>query len=252
VKAYFSERVFKMRAKVEKRKKKYKTNPFIASMPRNTKRRVKLYQRGDMTMALFKNDTGEILENQIAGFWEAKEVDSEKFLKLYVNGVKALAELTSPGAKVFEVLYRKMQDAKERDQIYMNFHTVDQDETPMSETTYWRGMNELIEKGFLATSHLPSLFWINPDFVWNGDRLAFVKQYYKAGSPAAMQLREQLRRERQTDLPFNEPEQEDDTYSAELEAQDPFFNRATQAELVRRAKEMDAGINCAVHEIIED
>jgi hypothetical protein len=22
-------------------------------------------------------------------------------------------------------------------------------------------------------------YWINPDFVWNGDRLAFVKEYYR-------------------------------------------------------------------------
>ena len=40
-------------------------------------------------------------------------------------------------------------------------------------------------------------------------------------------------------------------YSPELEAHDPFFDRATQAELVRRARNMDAGINCVEHEIIE-
>jgi len=46
--------------------------------------------------------------------------------------------------------------------------------------------------------------------------------------------------------------QPDDTYSAELEAQDSFFDRATQAELVRRAKDMDTGINCAFHELIDE
>ena len=49
-----------------------------------------------------------------------------------------------------------------------------------------------------------------------------------------------------------EPKTRDYEYSAELEAQDPFFNRATQAELARRAREMDAGINCAYHELVED
>ena len=35
-------------------------------------------------------------------------------------------------------------------------------------------------------------------------------------------------------------------YCPELEAEDPFFNRATQAELQRRAADMDAGRNCGV------
>ena len=44
---------------------------------------------------------------------------------------------------------------------------------------------------------------------------------------------------------------EDAGFDAELYARDPVFNRATQAELVRRAKDMDAGINCAFRDIIE-
>jgi len=41
-------------------------------------------------------------------------------------------------------------------------------------------------------------------------------------------------------------------YSAEMEAADPFFDRATQAELHRRAADMDAGRNCRVRELVED
>jgi len=193
-----------MRGKVESRKKKYEFNPFIASMPMPIKRRVKLHQRGDMTMALFNNATGEGLENHMAGFWEAKEVDSGKFLKLYVNGVKAFAELTPAGTKVFEVLYRKMQDSIEKDQVYMSYAAIDHNITPMGETTYWRGMNELIEKRFLAPSNLPYIYWINPDFIWNGDRLAFVKEYYKIGSKAAMRLQEEIKKHRQQSLLFPE------------------------------------------------
>jgi DNA-damage-inducible protein J len=41
------------------------------------------------------------------------------------------------------------------------------------------------------------------------------------------------------------------SYSAELEAEDPFFNRATQAELARRIRNLDNGVNCAYHDLIE-
>ena len=40
-------------------------------------------------------------------------------------------------------------------------------------------------------------------------------------------------------------------FDAELYARDPVFDRATQKELVRRARDMEAGINCAFHDLIE-
>ena len=98
-----------------------------------------------------------------------------------------------------------------QDQVYMSFVALDQDITPMSEATYMRGMRELIEKKFLAAAIAPGWFWINPSFIWNGDRLTFVKEFYKKGSAAHMQLQQRLRdealRERQEALPASEPEQ---------------------------------------------
>jgi hypothetical protein len=44
---------------------------------------------------------------------------------------------------------------------------------------------------------------------------------------------------------------EDPDFCKETYKQDPYFNKEEQAELRRRAKDMDAGINCSVHELIE-
>ena len=56
---------------------------------------------------------------------------------------------------------------------------INQNITPMSEATYTRGMREIVDKGFIAATPHIGIFWLNPDYVWNGDRLAFVKEYYK-------------------------------------------------------------------------
>lgn len=152
----------------------YELNPFMNNVPTRTRRVTN--KRGNMS--LVNNDTGEVA-TQIAGFWEAEEVDSSKFVKLFVNGVKALKELTGAGTKVFEVLYLRVQESVSKDQIYLSFSTIDQTLTPMSEATYTRGMRELIDKEFLAATPHIGLFWLNPDFLWNGDRLAFVKEYHK-------------------------------------------------------------------------
>ena len=127
---------------------------------------------------LVNSNTGEI-QTQIAGFWEAEEVDSTKFVKLFIRGVKALKELTGAGTKVFEVLYLTVQENIGKDRVLMSFAEVDQALTPMSESTFMRGMRELVEKKFIAATPTLGVYWLNPDFVWNGDRLAFVKEYRK-------------------------------------------------------------------------
>lgn len=130
---------------------------------------------------LVNSQTGEI-QTSIAGFWEAEEVDSTKFVKLFVKGVAALKELTGAGTKVFEVLYLKIQENIGNDRVLMAWSEIDQTLTPMSESTYMRGMRELIEKGFIAATPTQGMYWLNPSFIWNGDRLAFVKEYRKQQS----------------------------------------------------------------------
>lgn len=161
---------------IKKGKERFEKNPFLSGAEVATKTRRVTNKRGDMM--LVNSNTGEI-QTQIAGFWEAEEVDSTKFIKLFIRGVKALKELTGAGTKVFEVLYINVQENIGKDRVLMSFAEVDQALTPMSESTFMRGMRELVEKKFIAATPTLGVYWLNPDFVWNGDRLAFVKEYRK-------------------------------------------------------------------------
>lgn len=152
----------------------YEKNPFMFDVATRTRRVTN--KRGDMM--LINSNSGEI-QSTIAGFWEAEEVDSTKFVKLFVQGVKALKELTGAGTKVFEVLYLRVQENIGKDKVFMAFSAVDKTLTPMSNPTYDRGMREILEKGFIAATPTQGWYWLNPSFVWNGDRLAFVKEYRK-------------------------------------------------------------------------
>lgn len=127
------------------------------------------------------NDSGEIVA-PVAGFWHAEEVDKAKFIKLYVNGVKAFKDLKGPGTKVFELLYLEMQRNIATDRIFMSFTAVDQTLNPISPATYKRGIAELIAKNFLAPTPVQGWYWLNPDFVFNGDRLAFVREFRRKGA----------------------------------------------------------------------
>jgi hypothetical protein len=157
---------------------KYNHNPFIENALANTKQGVKRISNNDGNkMMVVSENTGEIIAP--AGFWQAQEVDKTQFVKLYINGVKAFKDLTGAGTKVFEVLYLIIQESIGKDFLYLSFIEVNQQVTPMSKATFMKGMKELIIKGFIAESMVQNKYYLNPDYIWNGDRLAFVKEYRK-------------------------------------------------------------------------
>ena len=43
-------------------------------------------------------------------------------------------------------------------------------------------MNELIDSKFIAESEATNLYFVNPAFIWNGNRLAFIKEYRVVGT----------------------------------------------------------------------
>lgn len=165
----------------------YEESPFLHTVKTRTKR--VLNRRGDMM--LVNTSSGEI-QSQVAGFWESKEIDSACFIKLFVSGVRALAELTSAGSRVFEVLYLNMQKSIGTDEAYLSYTGLPKGVT-MGRSTFSRGLSELIDKNFIAPQPKVGWYWINPDYVFNGDRLAFVKEYRIKG--AAKRGEDQIARE---------------------------------------------------------
>jgi hypothetical protein len=182
---------------------KYKENPFLKETALATKTRSKKITNttGDRLMVV-SEQTGEALGP--AGFWHTEEVDKTQFIKLYVNGVKAFKELSAAGTKVFELLYLEMQKNIGKDQVHISFSGIDQAATPISERTFYRGMQELVAKAFLAESMVLNFYFVNPDYVWNGDRLAFVKTYQLRQTK---DLRSQSQKDTRT-LPLFEQENE--------------------------------------------
>lgn len=159
-----------------KRGIRYKKNPFIGNAVANTKIGTKRIsnQKGDKLM-IVSEDTGEVLAP--AGFHEILEVDKTQFVKLFKNGVRAFTNLTSAGAKVFSVLYDEIQKNPSQDFIYLSFNDVKQDIEPMGSATFYRGMKELLSHNFIAESETVGRYFVNPDYLWNGNRLAFIKEY---------------------------------------------------------------------------
>lgn len=164
-----------------KRGLRYGKNPFLEEVSAKTKTGVKrITDKTGTKMMVVSGATGEIVAP--AGFWQYQEVDRTQFVKLFFNGVKAFKDLSGAGLKVFELLYLHVQANIGKDEVWLTFLSVDQSVSPISKAVFYRGMKEMLEKEFIAESLSPGMYYLNPDFLWNGDRLAFVKEYRIKGS----------------------------------------------------------------------
>ena len=154
---------------------RYLNNPSVSVAYDITRIRTRKITNETKDSAFIVSEHGEVLST--AHFYDVISVDKTQFIKLYIQGVKALQGLTSAGTKVFELLYYEMQKKPCVDKVYLHFATVQKNGNTMSLATFKRGMNELIAKEFLYESVEPFFYFININYVFNGDRLAFVKEY---------------------------------------------------------------------------
>jgi hypothetical protein len=154
---------------------KYTENPSIGKAVSGTKTGVKRISNrtGDRFMII--SEHGETIAP--AGFHEIVEVDKTQFVKLYIKGVQAFQGLTAAGTQVFELVYRTVQESPGADRFYLHFMTIEHKGMNIGKRTFHRGLSELLKKEFIFESIEPNLYFLNVDYLFNGNRMAFIKEY---------------------------------------------------------------------------
>jgi hypothetical protein len=146
--------------------------------------------KGATTATMIAPDTGEVLAEGTFGFITEEEVDNEKFVKIYLDGIKQHGQLTKAGLTIFEFVYNQISglQGKDRDTIMLNHYIAHKWKSDLSRATYYRGMNELLERGFLFRSPAADVYFINVRFLFNGDRMTVIKAYRRKGSTLQQEL----------------------------------------------------------------
>jgi DNA-binding transcriptional regulator YhcF (GntR family) len=153
----------------------YATNPFLQEFEEETKKRPVFNKVKDSCLTNLK--TGEMQE---VAFTTYKEVSADKFVKIYLDGVRQLTKLNGSGAKIFEILFKAVQGQIGKDWVFMSYKSLAQESVlGISQATYDRGIRELREKGFIKPTNITSCYWINPRYLYNGDRLRLITVYRK-------------------------------------------------------------------------
>lgn len=142
---------------------------------------------------LVDGSTGEVLGRGGMGFWVEEEVDKGRFVKLFLDGIKQASGLSKAGIQVFELVYHQVRQNPGTDEIKLNRFMAQEHGMELSERTYHRGVRELLGKEFLFRSPSDGVFFVNIRYMFNGDRLAFVKTYRLRSASS------------QAELPFDAP-----------------------------------------------
>lgn len=167
----------------------YAANPSIPSPASLTNNRPRRKQIGDEQKGLIIDaSSGEILGRGAAIMYEWEEVDNERFVKLFIGGLKKAAGLSKTGLQIFEIVYNQMRQSPNTDRIELSFWLVSQHYDNINERTYQRGVKELLERNILYRSPTDGLFFVDITCMFNGDRLAFVKGYHLKGSSKQAEL----------------------------------------------------------------
>ncbi len=82
----------------------YRTNPSVPptnGMPTRSRR---FQVPGGKAAVIVDNSTGELKGIGGMGFWWEEEVDTTRFVKLFLDGIKQAAGLSKTGIQVFELV----------------------------------------------------------------------------------------------------------------------------------------------------
>lgn len=175
-----------MVAQVMKAKKElpeYLENPSL--MPKNIDLFIK--EKKKFVKNPYKpSETIEVTQNmgtkQVKGqegwiFAESIEVDQETFIKFYADGLNAIFELSAASLKVFKLVYSQVLNKHNSDTIILFYEELSEKKlVKFSRASFFRGINELLNKEILYKSYVPNQYFINVQYFYNGNRLVQMKQ----------------------------------------------------------------------------
>jgi hypothetical protein len=154
---------------------RYEVNPLVN--PKELVMKEKTVRVGS-ARELVDTATGEV--SNVNAIYQRKIVDSERFAKIYLDGLAKTFGMTKTAQRVFQSILRLCE--KDTDSIWLNFMLVNKHDPDMPESTFYRGLKELVKYEFIAHSDVPNKFWINPHLFFNGDRVKFITEYVRESS----------------------------------------------------------------------
>lgn len=176
MKFFISKKAYGM--KERKQVIRYEVSPFHENLvvkKRNKVVSVSPMGKGDNI--LINQHTGEIQGTAVTTY---RSVDDATFVKLFSQNIALSFDLSSAGIKALNVvIYAVQYTAINKDEVFLDSQTLQKffsDNTTVktiSMRTFLNGLSDLESAKIIAKSKRQGIYFINPNFIFNGDRIAF-------------------------------------------------------------------------------
>lgn len=163
---------------------KFERNPFIfedtdkavlkLEIPTKTKKKIV----GNTDIVPTDVHTGDVVGGNF--LWVNKTVDEEQFAKIYIKEISNLFNLTKTGLRALSFVLSKLEPNK--DLVYIYYPDMQKYCSWTVRKTCNTGLKELLTAKIIAPSLHPGFWFINPNVVFNGNRLTLVTNYTKKGT----------------------------------------------------------------------
>lgn len=161
--------------------KRYEVNPFVEGMEMQVgTKSVRVSALGKDDNILVNQTTGEVTGTHVVAH---KRVDKEKFVKTFADYMAFTFDLSKAGNKSLRVvMWAAKQFAIGRDKVdlgkytyeaFLDFYAGSEPPLVLSYPTFTRGLAELEKAKIVAKTIRQGHYFLNPNCLFNGDRLAF-------------------------------------------------------------------------------
>ena len=126
----------------------------------------------------YDENTGEMLGQTV--FMRTKMVDTETFAKVYQAGFSAFADLKPSVMKVFQYIVSQLKPDNDRFFLFVEDIV---EATGYSKMTVYRALGHLCSREIIARGRGETDYFINPMYVFNGNRVTFITNWINANVP---------------------------------------------------------------------
>lgn len=148
-------------------------NPFVGDMTIRTKKR-----RSTLEGKTFTDEDGQEhdAETNMVEF-----LDTAPFIKLFTENLSPFLALSYGGLKLLLVVISELATSPGKDEIYLNENSAIDPATGseiLSRSAFYRAVSDLVKHKFIAEQHhRPHMYFVNPNLIFNGDRVKFANSY---------------------------------------------------------------------------
>lgn len=154
---------------------RYEDNPFLKDLE------IKVETKNASFRTIKKDfidvETGEVVNARLT---KRMTVDREKFIKIFSGMVGHMLELNSAGTKALGFLLWVLQHNKPgSDKVRLDNMVLGEfskeHEFVISRTVLTKGIMALEDRRIIAKTSMLGYYWINPSFIFNGDRVVLTQ-----------------------------------------------------------------------------